>query len=71
MVDTDTVANTSSNTLNLDGMRLGGAVGGSAVGDRGFADNNVVSVKNLSEFQYIMAGAVIAQSEAQANGNRL
>ena len=71
MVDTDTVANTSSNTLNLDGMRLGGAVGGSAVDDRGFADNNVVSVKNLSEFQYIMAGAVIAQSEAQANGNRL
>ena len=71
MVDTDTVANTSSNTLNLDGMRLGGAVGGSAVGDRGFADNNVVSVKNLSEFQYIMAGAVIPQSEAQANGNRL
>ena len=61
----------SSNTLNLDGMHLGGAVAGYAVGDRGFADNNVVSVKNLSEFQYIMAGAVTAQSEARANGNRL
>lgn len=52
-------------------MHLGGAVAGYAVGDRGFADNNVVSVKNLSEFQYIMAGAVTAQSEARANGNRL
>ena len=71
LVQTDMVANTSSNTLNLDGMHLGGAVGGYAVGDRGFADNNVVSVKNLSEFQYIMAGAVTAQSEARANGNRL